>query len=80
MQPSGEDSIFGFYFTDEPIENYRSTLKADAEKMARFNILLLDEGVLKNWPDKFYLSLAHSSEDIEVTTQAFAKVIDRIKG
>ncbi|MCE2464600.1 MAG: aminotransferase class III-fold pyridoxal phosphate-dependent enzyme [Dehalococcoidia bacterium] len=80
MQPSGEDAIFGFYFTDEPIENYRSTLKADAEKMARFNILLLDKGVLKNWPDKFYPSLAHSSEDIDTTTQAFAKVIDQIKG
>ena len=80
VQPAGEDPIFGFYFSDEPVVDYRSTLNANADMMTRFNTLLLEEGILKNWPDKFYPSLAHSSEDIEETIQAFGKVIDQIKG
>ena len=80
MQPSGEDTIFGFYFSDQPIIDYRSTLHSNPEMMTRFNGLLLDEGILKGWPDKFYPSLAHSTEDVDQTIEAFAKVIDKLKG
>lgn len=79
MQPAGEDSIFGFYFTDQPITDYRSTLPADREMMARFNASLLEQGVLKSWPDKFYPSLAHTDEDIERTIAVFASTIYRLK-
>ena len=48
--------------------------------MTRFNGLLFDEGILKGWPDKFYPSLAHSTEDVDQTIEAFAKVIDKLKG
>ena len=80
MQPSGEDPIFGFYFTDQPITDYRSTLRSDSAMMARFNSLLLEQGILKSWPDKFYPSLAHTSEDVDRTIQVFASTIERLKG
>ncbi len=80
MQPSGEDPIFGFYFTDHPVTDYRSGLQGDTTMMARFNSLLMDEGVLKGWPDKFYPSLAHSTEDIDRTIEAFSTVINKLKG
>ena len=79
MQPSGEDPIFGFYFTEQPITDYRSTLAADSELMARFNTLLLDQGILKNWPDKFYPSLALTSEDVEKTVEVFTSTIERLR-
>ena len=80
VQVSGEDPIFGFYFTDQPISDYRSTLMANTAMMAEFNSLLLEQGILKSWPDKFYPSLAHTSEDLDRTIQIFASAIDRLKG
>ena len=79
MQPCGEDPIFGFYFTDQPVSDYRSTLKGDSAMMARFNSLLLQDGVLKSWPDKFYASLAHTPEDVDETIQVFTSAIDRLR-
>ena len=80
MQPSGEDPIFGFYFTDQAITDYRSTLSADSGMMARFNHRLLEQGVLKAWPDKFYPSLAHTPQDLDQTIEVFASTIDTLKG
>jgi glutamate-1-semialdehyde 2,1-aminomutase len=80
MQPAGEDPIFGFYFTDQPVTDYRSSLGGDSAMMARFNTLLLEQGVLKGWPDKFYPSLAHTSEDVDRTIEVFASAIEQLKG
>ena len=78
-QTSGENPIFDVYFTDQPITDYRSTLKANTEMMARFNALLLEEGILKGWPQKFYISLAHTEEDVENTIHAFGSVIKKLR-
>jgi glutamate-1-semialdehyde 2,1-aminomutase len=80
MQPSGEDSMFGFFFSDEPINDYRGTLKADSAIMAQFNTTLLEKGILKSWPDKFYPSLAHTAKDVDETIEIFASAIDKLKG
>ena len=80
MQPSGEDPMFGFFFSDEPINDYRGTLKADSAMMAQFNTTLLENGILKSWPDKFYPSLAHTSEDVDETIEIFTSTIDKLKG
>ena len=78
MQPAGVDPLFGFYFSEEPLSDYRSTLAADPAMMKRFNELLLEQGVLKAWPDKFYPSLAHTEEDIDRTIAIFGSVIERL--
>ena len=79
VQVPGLDPIFGLYFTDQPVIDYRDTLKADSAKLTRFTTLLMDQGVLKAWPDKFYPSLAHSPEDVDQTVRAFASVVEQLK-
>ena len=80
IQTSGENPIFGFYFTDQPVTDYRSTLRGDTAMMAQFNSLLLEQGILKSWPDKFYVSLAHTAEDIDRTIEVFASTVAKLKG
>ena len=77
---SGEDPIFDVYFTDQPITDYRSSLQANSQMMGQFNTHLLEQGILKAWPQKFYISLAHTDEDVERTIEAFASAIDKLKG
>ena len=76
---SGEDPIFDIYFTDQPVSDYRSTLANDAAVTERFNVGLLERGVLKGWPSKFYVSLAHTDEDVDRTIEAFAQSIGELR-
>ena len=75
VQSSGEDPIFDIYFADNPIENYRDGLAADGATMARLNQGLLERGILKGWPQKYYPSLAHTDEDVERTLEAVRQVV-----
>jgi glutamate-1-semialdehyde 2,1-aminomutase len=78
-QSSGDDAIFDVFFTGQPVRNYRDGLAADARMMSRFNSGLLEEGILKSWPQKFYPSLAHTDADIELTIEAFRKVVPKLR-
>ena len=74
---SGEPPAFQVWFTEREIHDFRSTLSADHGKSLRFSELLLDRGILKAH-EKFFVSLAHSDEDIELTLEAFAAAIDEL--
>ena len=78
IQPAGEDVMFGFYFTDRPVVDYRDTLLADSSTMASFNTTLLEEGILKSLPDKFYPSLAITDEDVDRTIEVFSHAVDKL--
>jgi len=54
-------------------ETIDTTLKGDAQKLARFNKLLRERGIFKG-DSKFYTSLAHDDTDINQTLEAFAAV------
>ncbi len=75
----GEAPLFDVFFTDHEITDYRSTLLADKQMLARFNELLLSSGVLKG-DTKFYVSLAHTAADVQHTLDAFSSAIDELKG
>jgi glutamate-1-semialdehyde 2,1-aminomutase len=79
VQSSGDDTIFDIFFTDQPVRNYRDGLSADTQTMARFNAGLLEQGILKSWPQKYYPSLAHTDEDVERTIEAFRHVAKDLK-
>ena len=64
-------------FTDQQVRDYRGTLAGDAELMRRFNALLRERGILKG-EIKYYISLAHTDEDIAFTIDAFAGAIGEI--
>lgn len=74
----GEAPLFDVFFTEHEIADYRSTLSADKQMLARFNELLLARGVLKG-DTKFYISLAHTAADVQQTLDAFAAAVDELK-
>jgi glutamate-1-semialdehyde 2,1-aminomutase len=77
-QITGEPPLFDVVFTDQPIRDYRSCLTGDAELMRRFNALLRERGILKG-ESKYYISLAHTPEDVRFTIAAWESAIKALK-
>jgi glutamate-1-semialdehyde 2,1-aminomutase len=73
-QVTGEPPLFDVVFTGEPVRDYRVTLRGDGEMLRRFNGLMRERGVLKG-ESKYYVSLAHTLEDIRHTREAWASAI-----
>ena len=75
-QVIGEPPLFDAVFTGErdPVRDYRGTLRGDADLMRRFNALLRERGVLKG-ESKYYVSLAHTAEDIRHTIEAWGSAV-----
>lgn len=67
---TGHPTCFEAFFTETPVTDYRSMLRADAGKQKRFQALLLDQGVLKA-ESKFYVSTAHTAADVDHAVAAF---------
>ncbi len=80
VQSSGEDAIFDIYFTDHPVSSYRDSLAADGTMLNQLNQGLLERGILKGWPQKYYPSLAHTDEDVELTINALRAVAPTLVG
>ena len=76
-QVIGHDTVFDIYFTDDdkPIADYRDTARADKAKMVKLNNLLLERGVFKG-DTKYYVSTAHTDEDIDRTLDVFRSAVD----
>jgi glutamate-1-semialdehyde 2,1-aminomutase len=73
-QVVGEPPLFDVVFTSEPIRDYRGTLRGNADMLRRFNALLRERGILKG-ESKYYVSLAHTPEDIRFTREAWASAL-----
>jgi glutamate-1-semialdehyde 2,1-aminomutase len=73
-QVTGEPPLFDVVFTSEPVRDYRGTLRGDGDMLRRFNALLRERGVLKG-ESKYYVSLAHTPEDIQHTREAWASAL-----
>jgi len=71
---SGEPPLFDVVFSPEPVRDYRGTLRGDAGMMRRFNAQLRERGVLKG-EQKYYVSLAHTPEDVRHTRDAWSSAI-----
>jgi len=76
-QVTGEPPAFEVWFTNEEVTDFRSTLGADAAMHAQFTDLLLERGIVKAH-EKFFVSLAHTSADIEFTVEAFCSAIGEL--
>lgn len=75
---TGEPPAFEVWFTDHEITDFRSTLGADRAMHARFTALLLERGILKAH-EKFFVSMAHDEEDVQLTLAAFASAVDELR-
>ena len=77
-QVIGEPPLFDILFTDQQIKDYRDTLKADAATLKRFNQLLRARGIMKG-ESKYYVSLAHTRADIDLTIAAWTDALKELK-
>ena len=74
----GDAPMFDVVFTDREVKDYRSAL-GDEATMKRCNALLRARGILKG-ESKYYISLAHTDEDVAFTLDAFASAIAELQG
>jgi glutamate-1-semialdehyde 2,1-aminomutase len=72
---SGAGPVFQVSFMSRPARNYRETLDADRELYSDFALALLDEGVLVLPDGRWYISAAHTDEQINATLDAAARVV-----
>jgi glutamate-1-semialdehyde 2,1-aminomutase len=77
-QVIGEPPLFDIVFTDQPVKDYRDTLKGDAALLKRFNQLLRARGIMKG-ESKYYVSLAHTQADIDHTIGAWTDALKELK-
>jgi glutamate-1-semialdehyde 2,1-aminomutase len=73
---SGDAPMFDIVFTAREVTDYRSSI-GDQDAMKRCNALLRERGILKG-DSKYYVSLAHTDEDIRQTLNAFADSIAEV--
>jgi glutamate-1-semialdehyde 2,1-aminomutase len=73
----GEPVLFDVAFTPEPPRNHRDMLSADAARAAQVNRHLRAAGILKG-ESKFYLSTAHTEDDVARTLEAFEEALQDI--
>jgi glutamate-1-semialdehyde 2,1-aminomutase len=72
---------FTVYFTDKAVENYEGAKAADGEQFAQFFRNMLEEGVYLA-PSKYeawFLTTAHSEEDIQFTARAVERAFRKMK-
>lgn len=72
---SGEAPVFQLSFIKERPRNYRETLAADKQLYSDFALALLDEGILVLPDGRWYLSAAHTDDDIDATLAAVERAI-----
>jgi len=75
-QVIGEPPLFEVVFTTDtnPIRDYAGTARGDMDMARRFSALLRERGILKG-EQKYYVSLAHTADDIRHTREAWASAI-----
>ena len=66
-------------FTGEPVRDYRGTVRGDIDMLRRFNALLREHGVLKG-EQKYYVSVAHTTEDVRHTCNAWDAALGELTG
>ncbi len=70
-------SMITLFFTNKPVVDFESALSCDTEKFAKFWQHMLEKGVYLP-PSQFeawFVSLAHTERDIEITLQAAREVL-----
>jgi len=77
-QVIGEPPLFDIIFTDQPVKDYRDTLKADTALQKRFNQALRARGIMKG-ESKYYVSVAHTQADIDHTIGAWEEALVELK-
>jgi glutamate-1-semialdehyde 2,1-aminomutase len=67
-------TLFDVVFAGGEVRNYRDTLRGNKARMARFNELLRERGILKG-ENKYYISLTLTERDIQQTLDAWDEAL-----
>ncbi|MGB0555527.1 MAG: aspartate aminotransferase family protein [Alphaproteobacteria bacterium] len=73
-QVVGEPPLFDVFFTQEDVRDYRTLTRVDTAAQAKFNAAVCARGVIKGG-NKYYVSLAHTDEDVEFTLNAVEEAL-----
>lgn len=76
-QVVGEPALFDIVFADGQIQNYRDVQRANSAVAKRFNALLRERGIFKG-ETKYYVSTAHTAEDVQRTGEAWKSAFDEL--
>ena len=74
----GEPTAFQPWFLEGEVYDHRSSLGLDWKRHFKLQDLLLDQDILKG-QEKFFVSTAHSNQDIDVTIDALAELMPELK-
>lgn len=77
VQVTGEPPAFEAWFTTEEVLDHRSSLTADPILATRFAQALVERGVLKAH-EKFFVSTAHTDDDVDRTLAAIGSAVSEI--
>lgn len=72
---SGEGPVFHLSFMKDQPRNYRDLLLADQQLYSDFALALLDEGVLILPDGRWYISTAHTDDDVAATLTAVQRAV-----
>lgn len=73
-------SMICLFFTNHPVDNYQQAQSSDTDRFKRYFQYMLEEGILLP-PSQFegmFVSVAHSTEDIERTIEANRNALKRL--
>lgn len=80
LQVLGDGPVLQVCFTDDrPLRNHRDLLRADKKKAIAFGHELIRRGVYCAPGGKLYLSLAHTDQDLDRTTEIAAAALRAIR-
>lgn len=75
VSTSGDGAVFSLSFVETPPRNYRDTLAAPGGLYQEFALAMLDEGIVLLPDGRWYLSFAHTDDDIEATLAAARRAV-----
>ncbi len=70
--------VFHLSFAERAARTYRETLSANTALYSDFAVGLLDEGILVLPDGRWYISTAHTADDIEQTLNAVKRVVQQV--
>lgn len=74
----GEGGMFNVYMTGKPVRNYRDAKRSDLRFRRFLDIELISRGVYLKPENRFCLSLAHSEDDVGITTERFEESLGAV--
>ncbi len=74
----GEGGMFNFYLTSNRVKNYRDVKRSDLRSRRLLDIDLISRGVYLKPENRFCLSLAHTNDDVKLTTEKFEETMDAV--